>query len=63
MQIYVIVCLEKKTNRPSISQEAYHRYEEAVNFINTRADTPVEKTKRIFEGEDTFYIISDVRVI
>lgn len=59
-RIYVIVVEDKSSAAHKVSQEAYFNYEEAVQFIKSRSDKPVEVRPFLFESAENKYVINDV---
>lgn len=59
-RLYVIVVEDKQSVAYKVSQEAYFDYEEAVRFIKSRSDKPVEVRPFLFESAENKYIVNDV---
>ena len=57
-RVYIIVV--ETNGKFHISQEGYHDYETAKNFILTRSDNPQQTDPFRFESAETVYCIHDI---
>lgn len=62
--VYVIIVQPKKPRAVAarISGEAYSNLTQAQAFISTRSDRPKRFTEFIYESEENFYFIHELKV-
>ena len=60
--VYVILTGSKKEQKDAISGEAYADIEDAVKFIERRADKPVNVAGWRWESETHYYKIKELSV-
>lgn len=63
MTVYIVMVINKKNQKLSISQEAYKNYEDAVSFVKKRENDVELIAPWTYMTESTIYKITDVRVV